>query len=171
VKNIALTPFAIGDISNKYLDWLKDPEVNRYLESRHQEQNLQTIDNYVHFMIESSDNYLMKITFVETGEHIGNLRIGPINSLYRVSPIGIIIGEKKYWGKGLAAETISEATDFAFNDLRLEKVTAGCYASNVGSQKSFEKAGFEIEGVLKSHVRLGVNREDLLLMAKFNLSN
>ncbi len=61
-----------------------------------------------------------------------------------------MIGEKGCWGKGYGTEVIELILDFAFNKLNLYKVTAGVVADNLGSIKAFQKAGFEIEGRMKS---------------------
>jgi RimJ/RimL family protein N-acetyltransferase len=37
----------------------------------------------------------------------------------------------------------------AFEKLNLHKVTAGMWASNVGSRRAFEKNGFRLEGTLR----------------------
>ena len=38
---------------------------------------------------------------------------------------------------------------FAFNNLKLEKISAGCYENNIGSLRVLEKNKFKIEGRIK----------------------
>ena len=86
--------------------------------------------------------------------------------------LGIVIGEKEFWGKGYATEAIKLMASYAFDTLNLHKITAGCYVSNEGSKRAFQKAGFEVEGIRKSHcfchgsyidtVLLGLLREGFL---------
>jgi RimJ/RimL family protein N-acetyltransferase len=45
-------------------------------------------------------------------------------------------------------------------------VTAGCYASNLGSKRAFEKAGYTIEGIRPRQLLLNGQPEDLVLMGK-----
>jgi len=34
--------------------------------------------------------------------HIGNIKLGPIDFIHKVSDVSYFIGEKEYWGKGIA---------------------------------------------------------------------
>jgi len=47
--------------------------------------------------------------------------------------------EKEQWGKGYATEAISLVVNYAFNNLNLHRVTAGCTELNLGSLKAFQK--------------------------------
>ncbi|GIL34421.1 N-acetyltransferase [Phycicoccus sp. DTK01] len=61
-------------------------------------------------------------------------------------------------GRGLASRTLVVLLEIAFEDLRLRRVTAGCFADNIGSWKVMEKAGMRREqhGVRDSwHAELG----------------
>jgi RimJ/RimL family protein N-acetyltransferase len=104
----------------------------------------------------------------ESDQHIGNIKLGPINWFHRYAEIGLIIGNKDFWGKGVATDSITLISLYAFNTLNLHKVTAGCYASNIGSKKAFLKAGFDVDGVRKSHCFSQGKWEDLILLGKIN---
>ncbi|MBY0431841.1 MAG: GNAT family N-acetyltransferase [Rhodospirillales bacterium] len=78
----------------------------------------------------------------DDGRHVGNIKLGPINRHHRRGDIGLLIGERDQWGRGLAAEAIAAMTAYAFAELGLNKVVAGCYAANEGSRRAFLKAGF-----------------------------
>lgn len=80
------------------------------------------------------------------------LKFGPIHKLYKHADISYFIGEKRYWGKGLATTAIKLICDFAAKDLGLHKIEAGTYSSAFGSQRALEKNGFEREGCLREHV-------------------
>jgi len=54
------------------------------------------------------------------------------------------------WGKGLATEAIRLVSEFAFKKFKLKKLGARCYATNTGSKKAFEKAGYTQEKYLKN---------------------
>jgi RimJ/RimL family protein N-acetyltransferase len=91
--------------------------------------------------------------------HIGNIKIGPINLNHQIAPIGILIGDKNEWGNGYASEAIQIVTQFGFDKLNLMKIYAGCYESNIGSKRAFEKSGYEVEGFFRSHVKVKNRRE------------
>ena len=81
--------------------------------------------------------------------HIGNIKLGAINRCHNFADISLFIGDQKCWGYGYALEAILLLCDFAFEQLHLNKLMAGCYGNNIGSKKAFEKAGFNQEGILK----------------------
>lgn len=76
--------------------------------------------------------------------------------------IGLVIGKQKYstaeiwykihpmhWSKGYATEAVNANLDFAFNTLKLHRVTAGCATENTASVRVLEKCGFLREGMCR----------------------
>ena len=96
--------------------------------------------------LENNGVLFLAIVYREGNRHIGNIKLGPISWKHKNAEIGIIIGEKDCWGKGYARQAIELLSEYAFSKLKLHKLTAGCYANNIGSVKAFEKAGFVQEG-------------------------
>lgn len=140
------------DVTETYVSWINNPEINQYLESRF---TIHTIEETRLFIrsVTNDNNYLFGIFDIKTNEHIGNIKIGNINHYHKYADVGFIVGEKKYWGKGIATEAISLATDFAFNVLHIHKLWGGAYAPNIGSCRAFEKNGYIKEGVKLSQCR------------------
>ncbi|MEZ8092973.1 GNAT family N-acetyltransferase [Photobacterium swingsii] len=58
------------------------------------------------------------------------------------------------WGQGIATQAALYLTSLAFNELGAHKVTADCYASNIGSYKTLEKCGFNREGSQKNYYKV-----------------
>jgi RimJ/RimL family protein N-acetyltransferase len=153
-KKILLKSISMADCTEKYVSWLNDNEINEYLESRFSIQTIESVRQFVSAMIESSDNYMFTIVHNESNEHIGNIKIGPIKSVYKHAFVGYMIGDKNYWGKGLASEAVYLASKFCFEELKLHKVNAGVIAFNIGSIKVLEKLGFLKEGCIRDDVLL-----------------
>ena len=139
------------DVGEGYVQWMNDPDINQFLESRFQYHTLDSVKAFVAEMSAGAGNMLFGIFLRETAEHIGNIKIGNINSLHRRADIGLIIGKRELWGQGFAAEAIGLATKYAFEELNLYKLTAGMYAENQGSFKAFLKNGWQQCGTLKQH--------------------
>jgi [ribosomal protein S5]-alanine N-acetyltransferase len=55
-----------------------------------------------------------------------------------------------YWGKGIMTDAVQFLTTWAFDELRLHRISAEPYANNTASHRVLEKAGFIREGVLRS---------------------
>ena len=84
--------------------------------------------------------------------------------MHGFADISLLIGEKEYWGKGIATQAIELISNFAFETLNLHKLKAGCYSENIGSKKAFEKVGFNLEGTLKSQWKLNNRYQDELIL-------
>ena len=152
--------------SPAYVSWLNNPEVNRYLESRFAAHTEESTRAFVQSMLDSPDNLFMGIDSATAGGHVGNIKIGPINHRHGTGEVGIIVGEKRAWGKGIATTAILLVCGIARERLALRKLTAGCYASNTGSRRAFEKAGFEVEGIRRHQLLLDDAPEDLVLLGR-----
>ncbi|MFW5500400.1 MULTISPECIES: GNAT family N-acetyltransferase [unclassified Maridesulfovibrio] len=151
-KNVYLRPISLEDVSANYVNWMNDPQINQYLESRFSEQTLESIRDFVQSMIDSPENILFAICEKDSGRHVGNIKMGPLNSIHSYAEIGLLIGEKQCWGKGYGSEAIGLVLEYAFKNLNIHRLTAGAYANNLGSIKAFEKNGFIIEGTYRNHV-------------------
>jgi len=165
---IYLREVRVSDVNENYYQWMNDPEITQYLESRFYPNSIGTLQEYVKDFQGDKANIFLAIVLKENHKHIGNIKMGPINWFHRLADIGIMIGEKGSWGKGYASEAISVLVNFAFNTLNLHKLTAGCYEQNEGSLKAFQRAGFEIEGVRKRHCFFNGNYVDTILLGKIN---
>jgi RimJ/RimL family protein N-acetyltransferase len=154
------------DVNEEYVRWLNDPRVNRFLESRHVTHTLESSREFVRGCLASPTTLFLGIRSLELdGRHVGNIKLGPIDRHHGLGEIGLLLGEPHAWGRGIGSEAISAICDIAGSQLGLRKITAGCYASNVPSEKAFMKAGFEVEGRRSAHFILDGRPEDLVLMA------
>jgi RimJ/RimL family protein N-acetyltransferase len=148
---IYLREVRVSDVNENYYRWMNDPEITQYLESRFYPNSMETLQEYVKTRMGNPNEIFLAIVAKDSDKHIGNIKLGPINWTHRIGDIGIIIGEKEYWGKGYAKEAIQLMAKYAFDTLNLHKVTAGCYLPNEGAIKAFQNAGFDKEGVRKKH--------------------
>jgi RimJ/RimL family protein N-acetyltransferase len=154
----------VDDITNNYIEWLNDVEVNKYLETRFQMQNYQSCLDFVNRIHKDEREELFGIFTNNNNEHIGNCKLGFISKLHHTAEISFFIGNKIFWGEGYATEVVSHVVQYGFEHLGLVKITAGCYESNKGSKKVLLKAGFEVEGFRKKQVMLGNQREGVYIL-------
>lgn len=52
---------------------------------------------------------------------------------------------KKYWGKGIASETVAASLSFGFEDLELEKIYGWVMPDNKASIRIMEKFKFRLD--------------------------
>lgn len=134
-----------SDVSLSYLHWLQDPEVNRFTEVRWQEITFKSLVDVIRQAKQAEDSAFLGTFDVDTGQHIGTLHITQISQVHQTAVIGFLIGEKLFWGKGLATEAIKAVTDLLLGQYKLRKVTAACYEGNRGSARALLKSGFTHE--------------------------
>jgi len=60
--------------------------------------------------------------------------------------VGIGIGEREFWGKGYGTEMMRLCLQYAFTELNVHRVSLGLHSYNPRALKSYEKAGFRLEG-------------------------
>lgn len=164
--NIELFLLEEADVSAAYVDWLNNREINRYLESRFMVHSIETTRDFVRGCLESDDRLLFGIRHMQSGGyHVGNIKL-TLTRPHGLAEVGILIGEKSVQGRGVATEAICVVAKIAREELRLRKLTAGCYASNTASERAFFKAGFTKEGERPVHLLLDGKPEALVLFGR-----
>lgn len=164
---VALRLLRAQDVTDDYIAWLNDPEINRYLESRFTIQNRAGVEAFVNKMLDDDRVLFLAIHDLGLGRHVGNIKLGPVDRPHRLGEIGLMIGDRAAWNRGIGTAAIRLVMAIAKHELGLRRLTAGCYASNVGSAKAFEKAGFRVEAVRPAHFLLDGRPEDLILLGAF----
>ena len=168
---LVLRYLAPQDATISYANWLNDPEVNKYLETRHSKQTVESCIKFIETCNNDASSHLFGIFLKEDKKHIGNAKIGFINSNYQRGQISIFIGEKCYWGQGLSTEVIRSLTQFGFSTLGLHRLEAGCYEDNLASLRIFLKACYVVEGFMRDHVTLGGRRMGCFWLGILNHGN
>lgn len=163
VRLFVLRPEHVGD---RYLSWMADPEVQHFLESRFGRHDLASVRDFVATCLADPNVLFLGIACGPDGQHVGNIKLGPIDRNHLTGDIGIMIGDRSVHGRGIATAAIRLTAKIAREKLGLAKVTAGAYGSNLGSIRAFEKAGFSIEGRRISQFASGARREDHVLLGR-----
>ena len=168
-KNLIFKPLSLDHLSNDYVDWLNDKEVNKYLETG----NNYTLDKLENFLIEvEKKNILFWAIHLKSDKtHIGNIKIDPINFRHGYGEYGILIGNKSEWGKGYAKESSNTIIKFCFQKIKLRKINLGVVEDNIAAFELYKKIGFEVEGRLKNHGLYNNKYCNLIRMAIFNSNN
>jgi ribosomal-protein-alanine N-acetyltransferase len=161
---VYLRPVCPGDVRGGYRRWQNDPQINRFLESRFQKFTEASLEAYVARFAADPDHVFLAVVARDTDAHIGNVKLGPIDRHHRVADMGLLIGDRAYWGRGIATEVIRLVARYAFDELGLRKVTAGCYSTNRAAIRAFEKAGFAHEGLRKKQYRCNGEHVDGVML-------
>ncbi|MGA3242491.1 MAG: GNAT family protein [Bryobacteraceae bacterium] len=83
-------------------------------------------------------------------EAIGSIGISLNRDVHRLTAeMGYWLGEP-FWGKGLMTEAVARFTEYALEHFQLLRIYAEPYASNANSCRVLEKAGYVLEGRMRS---------------------
>ena len=137
-------------------------DVVKYTNQKDKKHTVKNVTKFIKEKQKSKTEFLYGI-YLKNGkkkEHIGNIKLGPINFTHRNGDISYLIGSKNYWRKGYATQAISEVIKIAKNKFKLKKLQACFEKMNVASKIVFEKNNFKQEEVLKSHTLFQGKRYD-----------
>lgn len=98
------------------------------------------------------DLHVFSISLKDSEEPIGYLQVANIDPQSRCCDLGILIGEKPYWGHGFGREALQAAIAYCFDELALNRIGAEIYAINPRSVRLFEACGFRREGTVRDEV-------------------
>lgn len=166
-ERIVLRPLSLLHLSQQYVNWLNDEEVNKYI-TFSGDITLAKLKGYL-INVEKSKILFWAIHIINSDKHIGNIKIDPVDKKNGLCEYGILIGDKSEWGKGYAKEASQLVIDYCFNTLHLRKMTLGVIDCNENAVKLYKSLGFEVEGILKKQEFHFGKYQDGLRMALFNL--
>jgi RimJ/RimL family protein N-acetyltransferase len=153
-----------SDLDGGWYRWFNDPEVT-YYENKGYVENTRELQAEYYRGIQGSDtDVILAITDTETGLHIGNVGLHNIEKIHQTAMLGIVIGEKAFWGKGYGRQAWRLITGYGFEQLGLRKITATVFAGNDRSLACALAAGYVIEGTQKAQMAKHGRRFDLTLV-------
>lgn len=74
---------------------------------------------------------------------VGMVSCYGLNWTARTGELGVYIGDRDRWGKGLGSDAVATLLAHLFDDVGLERVQLNTYATNHRALRSYAKVGFE----------------------------
>lgn len=106
---------------------------------------------YINFILESDPDstfaYAIDVDGVAVGSS-GAFRQENIHSC--TAELGYYLDEA-YWSKGIMTQAVKMICDKIFNQTDIIRIYAEPFSNNIGSRKVLEKAGFQLEGIMKNN--------------------
>ncbi|MFA7347167.1 MAG: GNAT family protein [Desulfurivibrionaceae bacterium] len=165
-KNVILKALSEDDVTNSgWHGWFNDAETTRFMQQRYFPNTMHKQLKHFQDTILGTPNKI-QLGILPKGEKqiVGVTSLDNIDFLNRKADISIIIGEKKFLGRGLGTEAIKLLLGHAFGRLNLHKIGLGVLSGHKAAIRSYEKAGFVIEGTLKDEVLLDGQYHDVTRM-------
>ena len=119
-EDIFLRVLTLNDVARPYVEWLNDYEVIKFTEQKYFKNTLENTKNFVSQKYNSGNDLLFGIFFDNT--HVGNIKLGPIKFDHMSADVSYFIGEKKFWGRGIASKCVKTIVQLAVTDLGLKKI-------------------------------------------------
>lgn len=133
---IVFKKFYKSNITKRYISWLNDPKIIKYTTIK-KKLNLIEIRKYIDNCNKDKKIKLFRIFYKKN--HVGNIRSQLLNK--NTSTIGIIIGDKKFQGKGIGTEALKKIISILKKN-GTNRFIAYIHSKNLSSIKIFKKNNF-----------------------------
>ena len=150
-ERIQLLPFDASDFQ-MFLEISTCPLIMKYVSKPFTyEEAKSAFDIRSQYWNINSDGWLsLCISEIENGEKLGTIALKIVNRDAKIAEVGFLIRSCAQ-GRGIANSALKLLKDYAFNELKLNKLVAFCSVDNAGSYKLLEKQNFVREGCFKQN--------------------
>jgi [ribosomal protein S5]-alanine N-acetyltransferase len=172
-RSIIMRPIELSDINARYLSWLNNPEINRFLEfSKYGKQTFDDVVKYVNkrrsagmevFGIRTKkDNIFVGTTgYVnwentieyKKAEYLGLVESGSSN-VSRPIGFGLMIGDKRAQSIGIGGEAYIYNIEFIFRVLKVDMIFNMAALQHSKVVSIGKRTGFKIIHTFKNHIEL-----------------
>lgn len=167
-KLVKLRAYKEEDIE-KAVEFINDEEVKKLMDStipfpmtKWQEED------WVRSRKANTDfTYDFAIEDLKTGKYIGGCSINECDVKNRTCVVGIMIGDKEYWGKGYGSDALKILIKFIFEEVNMNKIKLNVFAFNNRAIACYKKVGFKEEGILRKEIYRSGKYYDEIIMAMF----
>lgn len=159
---VSIRPITEAD-TDKIVKWRNAPSVMEHFIYRTpltREDHL----NWFHNRVQTGEVFQFMIVDEEAGEEVGSVYLRDVDAQNKKCEYGIFIGEDSCRGKGIGSAAAKLALDFAFEELKLNRVFLRVFADNTRAIKSYENAGFVCEGRFRDDVIIDGKAYDMVFM-------
>ena len=148
--NYTLQPFTEKDIK-LWQKWDTDRDVQAHMpEPKNEPVSVDKQLSYIKECEDDEEGYYWSISSNKTNKVIGTVALTDIDTYHKTAEMGIMIGNKNYWGKGVATEVCKCLTEYALQDLKIRRITAEVEIDNIGMKTALERSGFIQDGHFKN---------------------
>ena len=140
------------DVGKEYFSWINSSAKSQYIEYAKKERTIDELKEYVEQRVKNRNALLFGI-FDINNKHIGNIKYEPIDFENRTASMGILIGDERYRGKGVAVEVINFSANWLWNEFGIGRIFLGVKSSNNAAIRAYKKAGFrEIASLKRNNI-------------------
>jgi len=165
-KRVRLRAVERSDLP-KFHDWLNDPQVTEGL-SIYLPLSMMDEEKWFDKAMQAEPEQrplAIEIREDQAWQQVGNASLFNLEWTSRCAELGIFIGDKSRWDQGYGTEALELILQHGFNTLNLNRIYLRVYATNPRAKRSYEKAGFVLEGTLRQAVYRHGKYVDIYMMS------
>jgi len=165
-KLVCLAGIEPEEISKSFAQWNRDSEFMRLLDTDPPRlYSSKAIKNWLEKELEKTpDMYWFAIRTLEDDRLLGDVTLSVINWGSREAFAGIAIGAREFWGKGYGTDAMQLLLRYGFIELNLQRISLDVFEFNQRALRSYEKAGFRLEGRQRQMIQRDGCRWDIIYM-------
>lgn len=148
-----------------YRSWLENTIATHFMESGWRPVPDSEIEAIFKASTEPTDTAVFVIVDKATGTPVGVCGLYLIQWICRRGEFRILIGNDAFFGKGLGSEAASLVVSYGFDMLNLETIYLGVNTENKRAIRSYEKAGFQTEGIRRRLIYRNGRYYDAMMMS------
>ena len=108
-------------------------------------------EEYIDFILNSNPNDTFAYAIDVDGRAVGSIgAFRQRNIHFRTAELGYYLSEE-YWGRGIMTIAVKQICEKLFSETDILRIFAEPFENNAGSRRVLEKAGFQLEGILKNN--------------------
>lgn len=145
---IYLRALEIDDYKTTF-EWRQDPDIQYGFSNKRVFVSSENEKKWIEDSINDFSKVSLGICTKDDNKLIGLAFLNDIDLHNKTGHCPSLIGDKNYWGQGLATEARVLILHHAFFDRGLNRIWARILTDNIASIKMCEKTGYKKEGVLR----------------------
>jgi ribosomal-protein-alanine N-acetyltransferase len=162
---VSLRLFTRTDISEQYISWLNDIDVVKYSNQKFIKHTTESCINFFDGF-ENSPSLFIAIEDALSDNVIGTLTIH-CSRPHNTADVGILLGNKDYWGKGYAKQAWCSVVDLLSDVINIRKVTAGTLACNLPMIGLMKASDMKLDGIRLGQELVDGQPMDIVYYARF----
>lgn len=165
-SDIALAPVSRTDLPQLFA-WINDRDLV-VLSASYRPVNELQHEAWLERILLRDDVYLFGIRQLASGRLIGSCQLLAFDRTHRTAELQIRIGDEQARGHGYGRQAVGLLLRFGFDDLNLHRIGLHVLADNAAAIRTYEKAGFVREGVLREAAYVDGRHRDVVVMGILN---
>jgi len=141
------------------LEWMKDPQVNRFFRFDPENVSTETIQSFVDTSQDDAENIHLACTD-DDDTYLGTVSLKHINPIDKNGEYAISF-RRCAQGTGAASYATKKIIRIAFEERGLERIYLNVLSDNERAIRFYEKHGFKYEGEFRKHICIRGEQKDL----------